>query len=441
MCRRADSWPKDPVWTGRLVISSINDATQIQLRDPKTGTIRHSRITFEHLSSVLGALFAACPISKDGPPAVTKEHAATEAVTNPTVSKDFSLKQGQTIKIKLNKKEKDSDSNPAPVQPLAAPSASKQSDNFGQSSIMQQVARRAFSSKTIPEITRVGMVGMGLMGHGIAQTAATAGYDVIAVDTNQKGLDAGLKRIEGSLEKIHARQIKKGDLTEDQAKDLFVSIMGRIHGTIDKKDLAPCDLVIEAIIEDTDIKKSFYKELGQIVKPSGILASNTSSLPIGDFAGSSGRADKVVGLHFFNPVQLMKLVEVVKTDLTDPNVFDVAKRWAVSVGKTPVSCKDTPGLLVPNLVQALQLLERGDASMEDIDISMQLGAGHPMGPITLADYIGLDTILFILEGWVQKYPTEPSFVVPTILKQMVQDGKLGRKAGQGFYKWNGDKRV
>ncbi|RHY46264.1 hypothetical protein DYB38_010830, partial [Aphanomyces astaci] len=196
-----------------------------------------------------------------------------------------------------------------------------------------------------------------------------------------------------------------------------------------------------AIIEDTDIKKSFYKELGQIVKPSGILASNTSSLPIGDFAGSSGRADKVVGLHFFNPVQLMKLVEVVKTDLTDPNVFDVAKRWAVSVGKTPVSCKDTPGLLVPNLVQALQLLERGDASMEDIDISMQLGAGHPMGPITLADYIGLDTILFILEGWVQKYPTEPSFVVPTILKQMVQDGKLGRKAGQGFYKWNGDKRV
>ncbi|KAF0711371.1 hypothetical protein As57867_005294, partial [Aphanomyces stellatus] len=184
----------------------------------------------------------------------------------------------------------------------------------------------------------------------------------------------------------------------------------------------------------------------QIVKPSGILASNTSSLPIGDFAGSSGRADKVVGLHFFNPVQLMKLVEVVKTDATDPQIFDLCKRWTLSVGKTPVSCKDTPGfivnrLLVPNLVQALQLLERGDASMEDIDISMQLGAGHPMGPITLADYIGLDTILFILEGWVKKFPNEPSFVVPTILKQMVKDGKLGRKAGQGFYKWNGDKRA
>ncbi|KAF0711372.1 hypothetical protein As57867_005295, partial [Aphanomyces stellatus] len=145
---------------------------------------------------------------------------------------------------------------------------------------------RAFSTKTtVPEITRVGMVGMGLMGHGIAQTAAAAGYDVVAVDMNQKGLDAGLKRIEGSLKTIHARQVKKGDLTEDQAKDLFAAIMGRIHGTVDKNDLAPCDLVIEAIIEDTDIKKSFYKELGQIVKPSGILASNTSSLPIGDFAG------------------------------------------------------------------------------------------------------------------------------------------------------------
>ncbi|KAF0689040.1 Aste57867_19455 [Aphanomyces stellatus] len=306
---------------------------------------------------------------------------------------------------------------------------------------------RAFSTKTtVPEITRVGMVGMGLMGHGIAQTAAAAGYDVVAVDMNQKGLDAGLKRIEGSLEKIHARQVKKGDLTEDQAKDLFAAIMGRIHGTVDKNDLAPCDLVIEAIIEDTDIKKSFYKELGQIVKPSGILASNTSSLPIGDFAGSSGRADKVVGLHFFNPVQLMKLVEVVKTDATDPQIFDLCKRWTLSVGKTPVSCKDTPGfivnrILVPNLVQAIQLLERGDASMEDIDISMQLGAGHPMGPITLADYVGLDTILFGVEGWVKKFPNDPSFVVPPILKQMVNDGKLGRKSGQGFYKWNGDKRA
>ncbi|RHY31671.1 hypothetical protein DYB32_003253, partial [Aphanomyces invadans] len=345
------------------------------------------------------------------------------AVTAPTVSRDFSLKEGQTIKIKLNKKSAEADDNPAPETHTMLPS----------------FTRRAFSSKMVPEITRVGMVGMGLMGHGIAQTAAMAGYDVIAVDSNQKGLDAGLKRIEGSLEKLHARQIKKGELTDEQAKDSFASIMGRIHGTIDKKELAPCDL---AIIEDTDIKKSFYKELGQIVQPSGILASNTSSLPIGDFAGSSGRADKVVGLHFFNPVQLMKLVEVVKTDVTDPNVFDLAKRWTLSVGKTPVSCKDTPGfivnryamspfsssrawlsvysLLVPNLVQALQLLERGDASMEDIDISMQLGAGHPMGPITLADYIGLDTILFILEGWVKKYPNEPSFVVPSILKQMVR---------------------
>ncbi|KAG9408192.1 hypothetical protein AC1031_021436 [Aphanomyces cochlioides] len=305
---------------------------------------------------------------------------------------------------------------------------------------------RTFSSKTVAGITRVGMVGMGLMGHGIAQTAAAAGYEVVAVDMNQKGLDAGLKRIEDSLGKIHARQIKKGELTQDQAKDHFAAVMGRIHGTVDKKNLATCDLVIEAIIEDVEIKKSFYKELGQIVKPQGILASNTSSLPIGDFAGSSGRADKVVGLHFFNPVQVMKLVEVVKTDLTDPKVFDLCKEWTLSVGKTPVSCKDTPGfivnrLLVPNMVQALLMLERGDASMEDIDISMQLGAGHPMGPITLADYVGLDTTLFIMEGWVKKFPNEPAFVVPEILRQMVKDGKLGRKVGQGFYKWNGDKRA
>ncbi|OQR95289.1 hydroxyacyl-coenzyme A dehydrogenase, mitochondrial precursor [Thraustotheca clavata] len=305
---------------------------------------------------------------------------------------------------------------------------------------------RAFSSKTIPEITRVGMVGLGLMGHGIAQTAAMAGYDVVAVDMTQKSLDAGLARIEGSLNKLHARHVKKGDWTTDKAKDEFAAVMGRIHGSVTNKDLADCDLVIEAIVENVDIKKVFYKELGGIVKPSGILASNTSSLSIGDFAGSSGRPSQVVGLHFFNPVQLMKLVEVVETSQTDPKVFDISKRWAASLGKTPVSCKDTPGfivnrLLVPNLAQALFLMERGDASMEDIDISMQLGAGHPMGPITLADYVGLDTTLSILEGWVKKYPNEPIFAVPESLRQKVKEGKLGRKTGEGYYKWDGDKRL
>ncbi|EQC30601.1 hypothetical protein SDRG_11656 [Saprolegnia diclina VS20] len=312
--------------------------------------------------------------------------------------------------------------------------------------MMMKTGMRSMATKTIPEITRVGMVGLGLMGHGIAQTAAMAGYDVVALDVTQKSLDAGLARIEGSLEKIGARHVKKGEWTADQAKDEFAAVMGRIHGSVVKKDLAECDLVIEAIIEDVEIKKTFYKELGGIVKPSGILASNTSSLSIGDFAGSSGRPSQVVGLHFFNPVQVMKLVEVVQTKETDPAVFDVSKRWAASLGKTPVSCKDTPGfivnrLLVPNLAQALFLLERGDASMEDIDVSMQLGAGHPMGPITLADYVGLDTILFILEGWTTKYPNEPVFEVPSLLRQKVKEGKLGRKTGEGFYKWNGDKRA
>jgi len=186
--------------------------------------------------------------------------------------------------------------------------------------------------------------------------------------------------------------------------------------------------------------------LGNIAKPSAILASNTSSLPIIDIAKASGRPSKLVGIHFFNPVQLMQLVEVVRTTVTDESAFKTVFDFVKILGKTPVSCKDTPGfivnrLLVPFLAQSLLLLERGDASIEDIDTGMRLGAGHPMGPIHLADYVGLDTTLFILEGWVKSYPNEPAFVIPNILKQKVKEGKLGRKSGEGFYKWNGDKII
>ena len=186
--------------------------------------------------------------------------------------------------------------------------------------------------------------------------------------------------------------------------------------------------------------------MGKIVKPSGIFASNTSSLAISSFAPASGRAAQMVGLHFFNPVQIMKLVEVIRTDETDPAVFDACKQWVLDIGKHPVSCKDTPGfivnrLLVPYLAQAIALLERGDATKEDIDVSMQFGAGHPMGPITLADYVGLDTCLFILEGWVRDHPNDPAFFVPALLRQKVKEGKLGRKSGEGFFKWDGDKRA
>ncbi|DAZ95760.1 TPA: hypothetical protein N0F65_010262 [Lagenidium giganteum] len=272
------------------------------------------------------------------------------------------------------------------------------------------------------EIKKVGMVGLGLMGHGIAQTAAAAGYQVVALDMNQKALDAGIKRIEGSLGKVAARGVKKGTITEEQGKQQVQSTLELITPTLRTEDLEDCDLVIEAIIENVDIKKDFYQKLGQIVKPSGILASNTSSLRIADFAGSSGRASQVVGLHFFNPVQMMKLVEVVRTDATDAAVFDACKEWVHKIGKHPVSCKDTPGFIVNRLL-------------------MQYGAGHPMGPITLADYVGLDTCQFILEGWVRDYPNEPAFFVPDVLKQKVKEGKLGRKTGEGFYKWDGDKRL
>ena len=242
-------------------------------------------------------------------------------------------------------------------------------------------SRRLFSTS----IKKVGMVGMGLMGHGIAQTAAQAGFQVIAVDANEKGLANGMGMIEKSLKKVISKKVEKGKLSDAAAgEEEYSSIMNRIEPSTSLSSLADADLVIEAIVEDIDVKIPFYKELGSIVKPSGILASNTSSLPISVMAQPSGRASKVVGLHFFNPVQMMKLVEVVKTDSTDPAVFNECKEFVKNIGKTAVSCKDTPGfivnrLLVPSLSQALLMLERGDASMEDIDISMQFGAGHPMG--------------------------------------------------------------
>ncbi|TYZ65716.1 hypothetical protein PybrP1_007394 [[Pythium] brassicae (nom. inval.)] len=296
------------------------------------------------------------------------------------------------------------------------------------------------------EIKKVGMVGLGLMGHGIAQTAAQAGFQVVALDMHEAGLEAGMKRIEGSLAKLVGRAVKKGALSEDAAQAQVRDTLARITPTTDQQALADCDLVIEAIVENVDVKKDFYANLGRLVKPSAIFASNTSSLAISDFAGASGRAAQVVGLHFFNPVQLMKLVEVVRTDATDAAVFDAAKNWVHAIGKHPVSCKDTPGfivnrLLVPYLAQAIALYERGDASKEDIDVSMQFGAGHPMGPITLADYVGLDTTLFILEGWVRDHPNDPAFFVPEIVRHKVAEGKLGRKTGEGFYKWDGDKRL
>ena len=294
-------------------------------------------------------------------------------------------------------------------------------------------------------IQKVGVVGCGLMGHGIAQVAAQGGFDVLVVETEQKFLDAGLQRIDKSLAKLADKAVEKGK-SPDQAKAESAAIRGRIRGSLDRKDLADRDLVVEAIVENLDEKRKLFADLGKITKKDAILATNTSSFPVAEVGKASGRPGQTVGLHFFNPVQLMRLVEVVRTNETSEEAFAAARAFGEACGKTPVACKDTPGfvvnrLLVPYMVQSLLMLERGDASAADIDAAMKLGCGHPMGPIELTDYVGLDTTLAILEGWVQAHPREPAFAIPGVLKKKVADGKLGRKTGEGFYKWQGDKRL
>jgi 3-hydroxyacyl-CoA dehydrogenase len=296
------------------------------------------------------------------------------------------------------------------------------------------------------KIEKVGVIGCGLMGHGIVQVAAQGGAQVVALETEQGFLDKGLGRIEKSVNKLAQKLVEKGKKSEEDAQAMVTGTLSRITGTMDKADLTDCDLVVEAIVENLDVKKALFAELGGICKPETIFASNTSSFPIAEMAAASGRPSRFVGLHFFNPVQLMRLVEVVRTDGTDEDVFASARAFGEACGKSPVSCKDTPGfvvnrLLVPYMTQALLMLERGDASREDIDTAMQLGCGHPMGPLTLTDYVGLDTTLFILQGWKERYPDEPSFEVPAILERLVAEGKLGRKTGEGFYKWDGDKKA
>jgi len=301
------------------------------------------------------------------------------------------------------------------------------------------------NNKTVV-IKKVGVVGLGLMGHGIAQLSAQNGFEVVAIEQNQSLLDQGLKRIKNSLSKIAEKQVQAGKLDSGKVNVFVNETIAHIKPTTFMPDLSDCDLIIEAIIENLDIKKETAKQLGQLLKPGGIIASNTSSLPITDVALASGRPTHVVGIHFFNPVQIMKLVEVVRTQHTLPEVFENSFEFVKKIGKVAIACQDTPGfvvnrLLVPYLSQSILMLERGDASKEDIDTGMKLGAGHPMGPIQLADYVGLDTCLFILEGWIQRFPNETQFHIPNLLREKVKEGKLGRKSGEGFYKWSGDKII
>lgn len=236
------------------------------------------------------------------------------------------------------------------------------------------------------------------------------------------------------------------ELLQAEGASKINDTLAMITPTTDLNDVKDCDLIIEAIIEIEDIKIDFYKKLGKIARPDAILASNTSSLPITNMAVASGRAERFVGLHFFNPVQIMKLVEVIRTTHTSDQVFDRMLAFGKDIGKVPVSCKDTPGfivnrLLIPFLSQAMAMVDRNDASVADIDVSMQLGSGHPMGPLTLADYVGLDLCLNILRGWKEAYPNEQSFIIPQCLVDKVAKGEFGRKSGKGFYLWEGDKAI
>jgi 3-hydroxybutyryl-CoA dehydrogenase len=287
-------------------------------------------------------------------------------------------------------------------------------------------------------IKKVGVVGCGLMGHGIAQVAAQGGCSVIALETEQKFLDAGLARIDKSLAKLAEKAKEKGGSFDAPA------VRARISGSLERKALADCDLVIEAIVEDLALKNQLFAELGKLCKKETIFASNTSSFPIGEMAKASGRPAQFVGLHFFNPVQLMKLVEVVRTDATSDEVFAAARAFGEACGKSPVACKDTPGfvvnrLLVPYMAEAMKMADRGDASIQDIDTAMKLGCGYPMGPFELLDVVGLDVSLAIQQVLYREF-REPGFAPAPLLEHLVTAGYLGRKAGRGFRDYTAGQR-
>jgi 3-hydroxybutyryl-CoA dehydrogenase len=280
------------------------------------------------------------------------------------------------------------------------------------------------------KIKKVGVLGSGLMGSGIAEVAARAGYDTVVREVTDELLDKGLARIRGSMDKA----VEKGKM-EPAARDQAVS---RLSGTVtDLSVLADCDLVVEAIVENLEEKKKTFGALDEAVKAEAIFASNTSSLTITQIAMFTKRPDQFVGLHFFNPVPVMKLVEVVRTILTSGETFDLAFEFAKSLGKEPIACRDNSGfvvnrLLVPYLLDAIRALEEGVGSVEDIDKGMQLGCGYPMGPFTLLDFVGLDTTYYIANIMFEEY-REKRFAPPALLKQMVLAGRLGRKSGRGFY--------
>ena len=273
------------------------------------------------------------------------------------------------------------------------------------------------------------MVGCGSMGAGIAQLCAQSGYQVVVSEINDELLKKGL----ASIDKVLARSVEEEKISQAD-KD---AVMGRIKGTTSTKDFADCDLVIEAAIENLDLKKKIFAELDGICPPHAILATNTSCLSIIDMAMATKRADKVLGLHFFNPAPIMKLLEIVKTIATSDETFEASQKFGESLGKTTVVAQDAPGFIVnrlwiPFLLHSIRLYEDGVASREDIDNAIMLGLNYPMGPLTLSDMVGIDVVKFVSDALYEQLK-DPRYITPTLVDKMVAAGWLGRKTGKGFY--------
>jgi len=279
------------------------------------------------------------------------------------------------------------------------------------------------------EIKKVGVVGCGSMGAGITQLCAQSGYQVVVSEINEELLKRGI----GLIDKVLSKSVEKQKLSP-QDKD---AIMGRIKGTTSTRDFAACDLVIEAAIENIELKKKIFTELDGICPKHAILATNTSCLSIIDMAMATKRADKVVGLHFFNPAPIMKLLEIVKTIATSDEVMAISKKFGDSLGKTTVIAQDAPGFIVnrlwiPFLLHCIRLYEDGVASREDIDNAIMLGLNYPMGPLTLSDMVGIDVVKFVADALYEQLK-DPRYITPTLVDKMVAAGWLGRKTGKGFY--------
>ena len=283
-------------------------------------------------------------------------------------------------------------------------------------------------------IKKVGVLGAGLMGHGIAQVAAESGYQVVVREVDEATLAKGI----GKIEKQLARAVEKGRTSQEDAD----AIRGRISGTVHYRDLAACRLVIEAITESLSLKLEMWREVDEIVSPEAVFATNTSSLAVIDQAAVTGRPGQFVGLHYFNPAQVMKLVEVVRCVTTTDEAFDLALEFARSEGKLAIPTRDTAGfivnrLLVPYMLDAIRAYEEGVGSVGEIDDAMKAGAGHPMGPLTLADFVGLDTLGSICDVLFDEF-RERRFARPPTLRKMLSAGWYGRKSGLGFYDYSGE---